>query len=149
MQAWKKRLPYYRERLLLVLLMGTPEVAMLKSGGGLVLFGGWLFLTGNLFSRYPKFFRSMSDIAPEWGWASFLVLTGLAQIAAVATGSRPLVRNTALAACAVHVFLTVMFWQGDWRAPTIAFLVAGALTNLWIYLRTSPWWQAGEADGEQ
>ncbi len=145
MRRWRQRSQYYRERLLLVLLFSTPEIVELGSAVSLALFGLWMFATGDLFARFPKFFRSMSTLAPEWAWASFLLGAGIVQAAAVASGHKPSIRNAALLACGLWLFIAVMFWVGDWRAPSIALLVAGVIANGWIYLRTSRWWMA---DGE-
>jgi hypothetical protein len=142
MFGWKFSLRRSAERLWLIVLFGTPEVAGVGSGLAALSMGLRYAWPDQVFDVNPRFFRPMSDLAPEWAWAILMIAVGTVQIFTVADGNRSVRRSAAMAGVLLWAFLTVMYVRGDVRAPVIPLFLLGVAANAWKYLRLSSWWNA-------
>lgn len=123
------------DAMMAILLRRDIELVELLSAFGLLGWGLWLANPWTAVFAGTRAYALMSDVAPEWVWASVYVLFGLVQYLSLLSGRPRLRQSGCMAALAGWTCIAYMVARGNPTSTGIVTYGLLALANLVLLLR--------------
>jgi hypothetical protein len=117
----------------LILAEMDTEPIELIGGGTKVLMGVWLLIPWQSFTSSPTF--AVLGVLPEWAWGTFLLVVGLAHLAALRSGHHSWRGMAALIGFLVWFSFAFVFVVTNPPAFGWIMFLSVALAQMWVSIR--------------